>query len=295
MTRPQFAVVREDPEVEAALLGDADAALVVASGGCTALTLARRRPDVAVTAFDINPAQIAHCREKAEETDAGRLAALNQRGAFEGLFRVLRGVITEFVAPEDELEAFFVGAIGLAARWRAHRYWPTAFALAFSDALLHTMFGPAATQHAAPGSYPAYFQRAFERGLARDDAPRNPFLQHVFLQRHVEAPAYLGRHGDVAWLLGDLLAVPALDRFGLVSLSNVFDWSADDLVGRWAAHLARAMRPGGVVVMRQLNNRRDLRRFFAPAFTFDDALGADLLARDRSLFYERIEVARRAS
>jgi S-adenosylmethionine-diacylglycerol 3-amino-3-carboxypropyl transferase len=294
VTRPQFAIVREDPEVEAALLDGVGAALVVASGGCTALTLARRFPHLSVTAFDINPAQIAHCREKAAETEARRLDVLDQRGAFEGLFRILRGVITEFVAPPEELEAFFAGDAGLAARWFAHQYWPTAFALAFSDPLLHTMFGPDATQHAVPGSYPAYFQRAFERGLARADAARNPFLQHVFLQRHVEPPEYLGRPGDVEWLLGDLLAVPSLDRFGLISLSNVFDWSGDDLVERWATHLGE-VRPGGVVVMRQLNNGRDLRRFFAPAFTFDDALGAELLARDRSLFYERIEVARRAS
>ncbi len=33
-------------------------------------------------------------------------------------------------------------------------------------------FGPAATQHEEPSSYPHYFQRAFERGLARVDATR---------------------------------------------------------------------------------------------------------------------------
>ncbi len=40
-------------------------------------------------------------------------------------------------------------------------------------------------------------------------------------------------------------------------------------------------------------NRRDLRRWF-PAFRFDDHLGQELLARDRSLFYEKIEVGFRA-
>jgi S-adenosylmethionine-diacylglycerol 3-amino-3-carboxypropyl transferase len=48
------------------------------------------------------------------------------------------------------------------------------------------------------------------------------------------------------------------------------------------------------VLLRQLNNTRDLRRHFAPTFTFDDTLGEDLLAQDRSLFYNRIEVAVRA-
>lgn len=308
--RPQFAVVREDPELEAELVvrSEARSVLLVASGGCTALTLARRWPSLEVVAFDLNPAQLAHCREKAAERDLRRLnvedadpAGLNQRGAFEGLFRVLRGVLLEFVTSAEEVEHFFAAEPAsratLLARWRAHPYWSTAFALAFGDALLNTMFGPAATQHAEPGSYPGYFQRVFERGLAAPDAERNPFLQHVLLgcYRRADAPAYVfGSGGDVTWVEGDLLAVPDLERFAVVSLSNVFDWSDDALVAAWAARLRSALRPGALVLMRQLNNQRGLRRFFESDFVFDEHLGAALLARDRSLFYERVEVARRA-
>jgi S-adenosylmethionine-diacylglycerol 3-amino-3-carboxypropyl transferase len=87
--------------------------------------------------------------------------------------------------------------------------------------------------------------------------------------------------------------VPDLARFDLVSLSNVSDWSDDALVARWATVLSRALRPGALVVIRQLNNRRDVRRFFNSAFDFDQARSDDVLVRDRSLFYERIEVAAR--
>jgi S-adenosylmethionine-diacylglycerol 3-amino-3-carboxypropyl transferase len=76
-----------------------------------------------------------------------------------------------------------------------------------------------------------------------------------------------------------------------VSLSNVFDWSDDAVVARWAGVLSRDLRPGTLVVLRQLNNRRDVRRFFTEAFDFDDAGSEDRVSRDRSLFYERIEVA----
>jgi S-adenosylmethionine-diacylglycerol 3-amino-3-carboxypropyl transferase len=161
------------------------------------------------------------------------------------------------------------------------------------------MFGPAATQHAAPGSYPGYFQRVFERGLARADAARNPFLQHVLFgaYRAADAPAYIAARAPrtPALVAGGLDAVPALERFDLYSLSNVFDWSEDALVADWAARLVAAARPDSAVILRQLNNERDLRRFFAPAFRFDDALGAELHARDRSLFYNRIEVAVRVA
>jgi S-adenosylmethionine-diacylglycerol 3-amino-3-carboxypropyl transferase len=231
--------------------------------------------------------------------------ALNQRGEFESLFRTLRRFVEEMVAPAATLARYFDAATGAGERaslvdgWCASRYWPVAFSLVFHDALLHAMFGPAATQHAEPGSYPAYFQRAFERGLRREDGPRNPFLSHVFLGAYLpeHAPDYVhagraGRSLEVELVHGELPDVPDLARFDVVSLSNVFDWSGDDLVARWAERL-RALRPGAVVVMRQLNNRRDLRRPLLPSFAFDARLGDDLLSRDRSLFYERIEVATR--
>ncbi|MFP2905428.1 DUF3419 domain-containing protein, partial [Pyxidicoccus sp. 3LFB2] len=134
----------------------------------------------------------------------------------------------------------------------------------------------------------------FERGLQREDAPHNPFLQHVLLGawRPEDAPEYLRAPGPVPLTLveGSLPDVPGLERFDVISLSNIFDWSDDSLVASWSALLCREARPGCAVLLRQLNNQRNLRRFFEPAFEFDDALGAELLAKDRSLFYERIEV-----
>lgn len=305
VARPQFAVVREDPRLEARLIErfGLQSAVVVASGGCTALTLARRHPTLKITAFDANPVQLEHCQRKQAERDPRRLnvgdadpEGLNQRGVFEGLFRVLRGALVEFVTRPADIERFFDGATHLADVWRAHPYWPTAFALAFGDPLLLTMFGPAALQHAPPGSYPSYFQGVFERGLAAPDATRNPFLQHVLLgaYRAEDAPAYIGGiGGEVTWMPGGLLDAPT--DAGLYALSNIFDWSDDALVSAWAEHLKARAQPGTVVLLRQLNNTRDLRRFFTPAFTFDDALGAALHAQDRSLFYNRIEVGVRGS
>lgn len=311
----KFAVVREDSELERELIRRVDArrVLLVASGGCTALNLLAELPSLEVTAFDQNPLQLAHVADKAEAAAAGALArlnvddatedGLNQRGEFEALFRLLRTMLAAFVAAPGELERLFVAPAderaAIVERWAAHRYWPALFASSFADGLLHAMFGPAATQHAAPGSYPGYFQRLFERGLRRADAAHNPFLQHVLLgaYRAADAPPYTRARSPrrPELVAGDLASVPALERFDLYSLSNVFDWSDDALVAAWAGRLKRAARPGSVVLLRQLNNERDLRRWFAPEFRFDDALGEALLARDRSLFYNRIEVATRQS
>jgi S-adenosylmethionine-diacylglycerol 3-amino-3-carboxypropyl transferase len=308
----KFAVVREDHELEAHVIRTFGVrrALIVASGGCTALSLLAEHPELEVTAFDLNPRQLEQVRDKAAAAALGELArlnvgdpdehGLNQSGEFEGLFRTLRQMLLGFVTTEGELERFFHGDAAtraeLATAWTTHRFWPGCFAACFSDGLLHAMFGPAATQHAAPGSYPGYFRELFERGLRRDDAAHNPFLQHVLLgtYRPDDAPAYTrDRRGRMPQLiLGGLEAVAELERFDLFSLSNVFDWSDDALVADWASRIKRAARPGSVVLLRQLNNTRDLRRHFAPELVFDDALGVALQARDRSLFYNRIEVGR---
>jgi len=319
----KFAVVREDPELELTVMRAREVrrVLLVASGGCTALTLPCVQPSIEVTAFDLNPRQLEHVREKAAAAAAGELrrlnvddpdeAGLSQCGEFEGLFRTLRQMMLTFVAPAAELDRFFcVPAAGAAtaasgpaeraaqvAAWTSHRYWPALFESCFTDGLLHAMFGPAATQHARPGSYPGYFRALFERGLRRDDAAHNPFLQHVLLgaYRPADAPRFVRERGGRVpeLVLGSLPEVPDLDRFDLYSLSNVFDWSDDALVVEWAARLKAAARPGSVVLLRQLNNTRDLRRHFAPEFRFDDALGRSLQAADRSLFYNRVEVAER--
>ena len=300
--RPKFAVVREDPELESTLVEHtgATALLTVASGGCTPLTLATRHPSLAVTAFDVSEAQLRHVERKVEALLAGRLEALglgstdprglHQLGHFEGLFRLLSQGVRDLIdldparlVPPVEPEAL--------ATALSSPYWPALYATLLADPLLHAMFGPAATQHAVPGSYPAYFQRAFERGLA-SDAP-NYFVRHVFAQDYApgDAPAYLlSPPSDVPLTLvhGTLTDVPELARFGVISLSNVFDWSDDTLVAAWADHLRQHTTTGTHVLVRKLNNDRPLH--FGAGFVRETQLSARLLAADRSLFYRHIEV-----
>lgn len=312
----KFAVVREDPSIELAVARrfHSQRALLVASGGCTAFAMAAALPAVDVSLYDFNPDQLQLVRDRAAAISRGDTAALNvgdaspeglsQCGEFESLFRLLRAAMLELVAAEPEVEAWFNAgpapdARAIAESWIQHRFWPSLFHIAFNDAFLVAMFGPDAVQHAPPGSYPGYFQAVFERGLRRPDGPANPFLQHVFLGRYLErdAPPFLSQPAaarDFAAHLGGLPDVPGLERYDLVHVSNIFDWSADGQVAEWCDTLKR-LRPGAVVVVRQLNNERDLRRFLSPAFRFEDALGRRLQEADRSLFYNRVEIAVRVS
>jgi len=308
----QFAVVREDPLVEEAVLRRANAtrALLIASGGCTALSLASRLPDLEIALVDPNGAQLDHVRAKIaaldEPIDLRRFnvgdrdpRGLNACGNFESLFRTLREVVWDLVLPEEEWHAFFAQPeVRTLAQIFENRYWPVAFELAFADAFLHAMFGPAATQHAIPGSYPSYFRKLFERGLSASGAGDNYFLHHVFCGCYLRRalPEYLSsppRAPRFEMIHGTLADVRDLERFDLVSLSNITDWMSRDEIAALARTLRDRLRRSAKVLFRQLNNDSDLPALF-PGLRFDRAFGEQLLAADRSLFYSSIAVAERA-
>jgi S-adenosylmethionine-diacylglycerol 3-amino-3-carboxypropyl transferase len=313
----QFAIVREDPAAELAVVDtlvrpDAQV-LLVASGGCTALTLAALRPSLRLTLLDANPAQLALVerkfaalrdlpagsleRRRAFGVDVDDASSFSGGGNFESLFRGLRAVLDDLVLPAADRRAILEGRATPETLTQA-RTWPVAFALFFSDLFLETMFGPDATQHAPRGSYPGYFQRVVERGLARGDVAQNPWLHHVLLGHWLEGalPAYLTTTfvaKTPPLVHATMQAAPDFSAFDLVQLSNLFDWMPADVVDGIIARLCRECRPGTVVLLRQLNNRRPVEQAFAAVFDLVEPLSTTLTTRDQSLFYERVLVFRR--
>ena len=315
----QFAVVREDPMVEAELVGLTNArdVLLVASGGCTALTLQTMFPDLNITLVDFNPAQLERVREKVvalrEVDKAARHrkfnietsdpSGLNQRGNFESLFRGLREFIFDLVADEAEIRALFEEKGRLACVSEvlfSCKYWSVAFDLYFSDSLLNAMFGPDATQHAETGSYPRYFQRLFEKGLISAGAFDNYFLHHVFLGYYLDRPGSLPYYllappTDYCFHMvkGTLDQVPELQRFDLISLSNIMDWMPLAEIASLIGHLQNEMASGASVLYRQLNNYTNLSAYFGDSFEFNAALGVHFQEIERSLFYSSVHVGKR--
>ena len=315
----QFAVVREDPMVEAELirLTRARNVLLVASGGCTALTLQALFPDLHITLFDFNSAQLERVREKMSalrDVDTVRRhrrfnigtndpSGLNQNGNFESLFRGLRAFIFDLVADETEISLLFEekGRLGNVSEVLfSSKYWPVAFDLYFSDSLLNAMFGPDATQHAEAGSYPRYFQTLFEKGLTSAKAFDNYFLHHVFLgyylQRQNSLPYYLlapSTDYHFQMVEGTLHQVPELQRFDLISLSNIMDWMPLVEITSIIGHLQSEMKSGASLLYRQLNNYTDLSTDFGDSFEFNAALGTQFQKIERSLFYSSVHVGKR--
>lgn len=313
-----FAVIREDPRLEGDLVNRirAKRVLCVASGGCVALSLASRFPHLEVTAFDKSRAQLEHVAEKAAaagrrdlkllNVEDANAEGLNQRGELERAFRVLRKFFEEFIAPHGELVAFFTRALPLhvldamVRRWTSSRYWAAAFQSCFSDELLKTTMGPLLLRHAEAGSFPLYFQKAFERGFRRDAAPENPFLQHVFLggyrrgcePHYVRYGARLG--GEIGRRIklvhGSLDSISDLETYDVVSLSNLFDGLDDDEVTIFTEILAKRLKKGAALLVRHMNNKRSVRPLLAPHVSFDAQLGRSYFMRDRSLFYGFFDV-----
>ena len=315
----QFAVVREDPMVEAGLvrLANASNVLLIASGGCTALTLQALFPDLHITLVDFNPAQLERVREKVRylrdvdtaarhqrfNIETSDPSGLNQSGNFESLFRGLREFIFDLVADEAEIRGLFEEKGRLADVSEilfSNKYWSVAFDLYFSDSLLNAMFGPGATQHAETGSYPRYFQTLFEKGLMSAEAFDNYFLHHVFLGYYLQRPASLPYYlsappTDYRFQMveGTLDQVPELQRFDLISLSNIMDWMPLAESASLIGYLRNEMKSGATVLYRQLNNYTDLSAYFGDSFEFNTALGVQFQKSERSLFYSSVYVGKR--
>ncbi|MDE0399528.1 MAG: DUF3419 family protein [Candidatus Poribacteria bacterium] len=315
----QFAVVREDPMVEAELvrLTKAKNVLLIASGGCTALTLQALFPNLQITLVDFNPAQLERVREKMSalrDVDTATRdrrfnigtsdpEGLNQNGNFESLFRGLREFIFDLVADAADIRALFEEEGQLAKVSEvlfSSKYWSVAFDLYFSDSLLNAMFGPDATQHAETGSYPRYFQQLFEKGLTALNAFDNYFLHHVFLGYYLQRPASLPYYllspptdYHFEMVEGPLAQVPELQRFDLISLSNIMDWMPLAEIAVLIKYLQNEMKSGASLLYRQLNNRTDLSMDFGDAFEFNAALGVRFQEAERSLFYSSVHVGKR--
>ena len=258
------------------------------------------RPDARLTLLDPNPAQHtlieAKVRARVDRAPPATFnvgdddrSGLSECGNFEGLFRQLRGFLHEFVAPRDVVQAAASGAAEAQLQLTTSPYWPVAFELFFSNAMLTTMFGPAAVQHATPGSYPRYFQRAFEALLRSDDAASNPFVQHLFCGCFYDnaLPLYLRTPlvgvPRFEHLIATLDAVVDFGVYDLVHLSNVLDWTDPPEVQRLAGRIAAELRPGASITLRQLNNDMPLEPHF-PGFTLVPPPGN----YEASGFYKRV-------
>jgi S-adenosylmethionine-diacylglycerol 3-amino-3-carboxypropyl transferase len=308
----QFAVVREDPQIELDIVSKfrLKRATLIGSGGCTAFCLKTMNPDIEISLIEPNTAQIGLIKEKIRALKTYKKEDLYRKfgvgnsdsesfiecGNFESLFRQFRLFVQEFIISEAEIErAFNDNSPRIWQEVFKHSFWQVAFDLFFSDSILKTMFGEAAIQHAPKDSYPIYFRNVLEKGLLRSDAHRNYFLHHIFLGFYFpdenSLPDYLvnlPKNLEFEFFDGFAQDFAQFKGRQLVHFSNIFDWCDENIVKEIINSAIENLEKGSIVVFRQLNNRKNYREFFGQNFKWSDT--NEVVEKDRSLFYEKLEI-----
>ena len=138
----------------------------------------------------------------------------------------------------------------------------------------------------------------------------NHFLARYLLGRFLDEdhlPEYLQRdhfdlvrarvdrlsvvHGDVRDIFDDV--APA--SFDAICLSNVFELMSEIETARALAKVARVLRPGGTVTLRNLMVPRSVPAELAETLVLDQELSRALHGQDRSFVYSSFQVYRRAA
>ncbi|MFD7874900.1 hypothetical protein ACFV5G_12470 [Streptomyces sp. NPDC059766] len=267
----------EDCGIELGVLPSTGArVLCIASAGDTAAALQHAGHDV--TAVDVNPVQLAYAR--------GRLAGgATAEGSAETLMRLGRGTagallpawrgpaLRAFLALDDPAEQ--------ARRWRTALDGPglgllMRLALRPGGALAVALRPSFA--HVVPARFDEVLRRRLGRTVARHPNTRNPWIWRLFAgveppgTQPLFAPDVRLVHADVL----DVLEQAPRAGYDAVTLSNVLDGPGPAFASRLRAAVRRAVRPGGIVVLR--------------SFGEPTATGPGWAAQDRSALWGVVRV-----
>lgn len=165
---------------------------------------------------------------------------------------------------------------------------------------LVALFGNEATQNPRQ-AFDGHFAERLRCGMAEHPPATNPFLWQMLrgtfppevcydwleskAPLRVDAQCIHGRMSDT------LAAMPAASA-DFVHLSNILDWLSEEEATECLRRAARVLRPGGVVLLRQLNSTLAIPDL-PSGLRWDTALGEELHGQDRSFFYHAIHVGMR--
>jgi S-adenosylmethionine-diacylglycerol 3-amino-3-carboxypropyl transferase len=345
-----FAQVREDPQVDAALLsefGGRARVLMIASGGDTAALLAAAEQASHLHLIDVNPAQLAltqiklHLLRHASPSDraallghrrmspgertmalAAAFAELrladnvfgppelvarlgpDQSGRYEILFAHLRACLAKH---QDDVSALLDmdDPAAQAARLAFGAPLGATLDAAFDSAMrlenLVALFGAEATRNPLQ-DFSRHFAERTRRAFGMFPARTNSFLAQLLLDPPTDAgfPDWMLKNAPARWpeivctrstMMDALRALPEAEA-DFVHLSNILDWLSPEAAGETLALTWRALRPGGLTVVRQLNSSLEIPPL-GGCFDWQHELAAELHREDRSFFYRALHVGRK--
>jgi S-adenosylmethionine-diacylglycerol 3-amino-3-carboxypropyl transferase len=176
-----------------------------------------------------------------------------------------------------------------------------AFDRAMDLPILIRLFGEGATRNRVE-PFARHFARRTRHVLTTLPAADNPYLWQVLTGRYPPGVAvpWLSepppdRFPEVAW--HTTVMTEALGRapggYDFVHLSNILDWLSPEEARATLALARAALRPGGQVLIRQLNSTLDIPGL-GEGFTWQTEAARALHAGDRSYFYRALHLGRRA-
>jgi S-adenosylmethionine-diacylglycerol 3-amino-3-carboxypropyl transferase len=234
----------------------------------------------------------------------------DQTGRYERVFVQLRTLLETHVAEIHDLLSLRDPAE------QARRASPhTALGKALDDAfdqvmdlpILIRLFGEGATRNRAL-PFARHFAHRTRHALSTLPALENPFLWQVLTGRYppgtsapwLSEPTQMPGDGPgarecrITWIqsfMTDALA-QSPQAYDFVHLSNILDWLSPSEAQTTLDLACAALRPGGCVLIRQLNSTLDIPNF-GKGLAWDKAWADKLHRGDRSYFYRGLHLGRK--
>lgn len=224
-------------------------------------------------------------------------------GRYEAAFHLLRHILEPY---NDRISKFLettdaASASGMIApTTETGAVLESAFAQALRLENLVALFGEEATRNPRK-PFHRHFMDQLRDIVSRQAPAANPWIWQLLAGKFPSAtpidwlddpapimvsPTYLR-----APMLDALAATPA-GTMDFIHLSNILDWLSPAAASETLAAAHRALRPGGYVLIRQLNSSLDIPSL-CPSLVWHGAEGERLQRMDRSFFYPNIHLASR--
>ncbi|AKN16327.1 methylase [Mycobacterium haemophilum DSM 44634] len=221
-------------------------------------------------------------------------------GRYEWLFAALRQDLAQW---RDELDAVLAlrnpveQARLVAPDTALGEALDRAYDAAFDLDVLVQLFGEGATANRVE-PFARHFARRTRHVLATLPAADNPYLWQLLAGRYpgVTVP-WLAQEAPVLRLpeitvaqnpMDEALAAVPPGQFDIIHVSNILDWLTPTQARVTLERVWQALRPGGIVVVRQLNSTLDVHGC-GPEFRWDP-VADELHSRDRSFFYRALHI-----
>lgn len=271
-----FGQMYEDWDIEAEVLPATGRVFCIASAGSTSMALAAR--GLAVTAVDINPAQVDYVR-------ARLVGAAPRQGTADRFFEAGRWFLPLMGLRRSRVRQF----LELADPGEQVRFWRTHLDTARFKAALAVAINPLALRAIYSSTFVRVLPRRFDRIIrarlarcwARHPNRTNPYAWRFFLG--ADPPDYAAPTlpaDPIELVCADAAAYlescPAASFIGF-SLSNILDGTEPAYGERLTAAVRRSAQDGAVVV---------LRSFMEPP----PGESTEWAARDRSMLWGRLTV-----